>query len=957
MKKQVKTSKRNAEQKELILNKIISKKYNEFDNFLKGIDFKTFSFDITLQEYQQAAIKNGLISLKLYTNNAEDLYFEYMQYTKENPTLSIMQNQINRSSFWMATGSGKTIVMIKLISILSDLILKNKIPKKSIMLLAPNDKILAQFKSQIQSFNNFNEKTITVRELKDFEKRDFEGNIFNDTILYISRSDLLETEENVGKDSKAKRLNYKNFLQKEGWYILLDEAHKGDSKDSVRKSYFNTLARGLGENNIELSQNDFSKGYIFNFSATFDDDIDLTTCAFNYNLERFNSDGYGKNIAVLDSDSPEKIERIIESFILFTAIKLSKEKLFKEYDSVNSVNKDKKEKLIYHNPLIITVSDKVNTEDAGVKIYFEAILKILKEDLNIKNIVSNLIDKLKSTELYFGNSKLGQEFFKIMENINSEAVRKSVFYSNEISKVEACKIRGNDKELAFKSKNATKPFLLLNIGSIREWEKEYIVKLGVESGEDLSQSYFDSINEMSSPINIMMGSKVFNEGWDSNRVNIISFINIGSRNAKKYVLQTIGRGVRIEPFSNFRQRFYKSEIEYNKKEYLKEFCGCLETLFIMATDSEAIREILKGIESFKTINSIKGFKINRDFEPLLVPQYKDSENLNKIYKMSDIDFENINEYIESFDEDVLLLSEGIEREDLGFSSVQKIRNKQDIEIVGNTKNLQPQNAIKTIDNFFHSYDKDLKEFKNLTDEISHFEKFSSNLDLIIINEINKKIKELVNSGEIKSEEELKSDLKLNKITLEEYTEAIKSNAKNIKKQEVYGYELNAELSKHYYNPLIIDEKNKGNIVYAIRHKSEKEFLKDLQSYLSKTNNELKNYKWHFCRLVENVDNIFIPYFDEKSQEIRNFYPDFIFWIKKNEEFIILFIDPKGVEIGVINAENKLQGFKNIFENKNLEYQGHKVKARLIYYNKETNIDKSIGKYVKSKCEDIFNSLN
>ena len=959
MKKQPKTSKQNYEQKELVLYKIISKKYSEFENFLKGIDFKTFSFDITLQEYQQAAIKNALISLKLYTNNAEDLYFEYMQYKKENPSFSIMQNQINRSSFWMATGSGKTIVMIKLISILSELILKNRIPEKPIMLLAPNDKILTQFKSQIQSFNNFNEKTITVRELKDFEKRDFEGNIFNDTILYIARSDLLETEENVGKDAKAKRINYKNFLQKEGWYILLDEAHKGDSKDSVRKSYFNTLARGFGENNIELSKNDFSKGYIFNFSATFDDDIDLTTCAFNYNLERFNSDGYGKNIAVLDSDSPEKIERIIESFILFTAIKLSKEKLFKEYDSLNlnKENKDKKENLIYHNPLIITVSDKVNTEDAGVKIYFEAILKILKEDLNIKNIVSNIINKLKSAELYFGSSKLGKEFYKIIENINSEEVRKTVFYSNEISKVEACKIRGNDKELAFKSKNATKPFLLLNIGNIREWEKEYIAKLGVESGEDLSQSYFDSINEILSPINIMMGSKVFNEGWDSNRVNIISFINIGSRNAKKYVLQTIGRGVRIEPFSNFRRRFYKREIEYNKKEHLKEFCDVLETLFIMATDSEAIKEILKGIESFKTINSIKGFKINKDFEPLLVPQYKDGENLNKIYKMSEIDFENINEYIESFDEDVLLLNEEIEREDLGFSAVQKIKNKQDIEIVGNIENLQPENAIKTIDNFFYSHGKDLKEFKNLTNEISHFEKFSSDLDLTIIDEINKKIKEIINSGEIKSEEELKSDLKLNKITLEEYTEAIKSNAKNIKKQEVYGYELNAELSKHYYNPLIIDKKDKGNIVYAIRHKSEKEFLKDLQSYLSEANNELKNYKWHFCRLVENVDNIFIPYFDEKSQEIRNFYPDFIFWINKNEEFIILFVDPKGLEIGFSNAENKLQGFKNIFENKNLEYQGKKVKVRLIYYNEAGTKNKSLEKYTKSKCKDIFNSIN
>lgn len=130
----------------------------------------------------------------------------------------------------------------------------------------------------------------------------------------------------------------------------------------------------------------------------------------------------------------------------------------------------------------------------------------------------------------------------------------------------------------------------------------------------------------------------------------------------------------------------------------------------------------------------------------------------------------------------------------------------------------------------------------------------------------------------------------------------------------------------------------------------------MQTYLLKTNNELKNYKWHFCRLVENVDNIFIPYFDEKSQEIRNFYPDFIFWIKKDEDFIILFIDPKGLEIGINNAQNKLQGFKNIFENKNLEYQGQKVKVKFIYYNKETNINKSIKEYTKSSCENIFNSV-
>lgn len=457
-----------------------------------------------------------------------------------------------------------------------------------------------------------------------------------------------------------------------------------------------------------------------------------------------------------------------------------------------------------------------------------------------------------------------------------------------------------------------------------------------------------------------MGSKVFNEGWDSNRVNIISFINIGSKNAKKYVLQTIGRGVRIEPFSNFRQRFQSCKIEHNQKEYLKQFCEGLETLFIMATDSYAIKEILKGIESFKTMGSINGFKINKTSYPLLVPEYKDSENLNKKYKISEVDFKNLNEYIKSFDEDVLLLSKGIESKDLGFNTLKKILNKEDIEIIGNKENLLPQNAIRIIDNFFHSYDKKLKEFKILDDEICHFEKFSSTLDDMVIKEINKKIKELVDSINIKgkSEEELDKEFEQGKISLQEYKSSIKKSAiqSNVRKQEILGYELNAKLSKHYYNPLIIDKNNNGNIVYAIRHKSEIEFLEDLQSYISKTDNELENCNWCFCRLVENVDSIFIPYFDEKVQEIRNFYPDFIFWIKKNDEYIILFVDPKGLEIAPQNAENKLQGFKYIFEGKNLEYKGQKVKTKLIYYNKGINISKSIKEYTKSSCENIFNYI-
>lgn len=968
--------------KKLVLNEIIKENYKDFSEFLRELDFGTFSYSITLQDYQQAALKNALIALKLYMGDTDDnhkdlrnierfadnalsLLDAYHTYQKQNLMPQIKRSEINRASFWMATGSGKTIVMIKLIALLGSLSQKGVIPKKPIMLLAPNDKILEQFRAQIESYNAFNAKQITPIELKDFERAQSSGSLFGEVVVYIARSDLLDTAENVGKDAKAKRLNYRNFLTQSGWYILLDEAHKGDSKDSVRKSYFNALASGMRPNGEILRNNDFARGFIFNFSATFEDELDLSTCAFNYNLERFNNDGYGKNIAVLDSDlrsfrdkGDEKTQRekIIESFVLFCAIKLSKERLFGKFNEYEALQTSP---LLYHNPLIIAVSDKVNTKEAGVKLYFEAILQILANDIDISTIAQNLATKLQNnTNMYFTQNELGEAFLDIVRGVDSKAVRESVFYAGGISSVEACKIKGNDKELAFKSKNANKPFMLLNIGSTKEWEKHYLQSLGVESGEDLGTSYFDSINDSTSPINIMMGSKVFNEGWDSNRVNLICFINIGSKNAKKYVLQTIGRGVRIEPFASVRQRLEKAHIDINIKENLAPLCVGMETLFIMASDYSAIEGILEGIEAFKTSGSIKGFKVRRDFSPLLVPTYKEGQKCNEIYAISKVDLENLQEYVKSYDEDILLLCGGASSVDMGLHTIAKIRANEGFEVRGNKEVLRSNNAFVMIDRFFHAKRKEFSKFVNLDGEICHFERFTSTLDEMVINEINKKIKELVsNSTSTKSEAQLMQEVKQGKISIEQYTKAIKSNASKSTQCEVYGYKLDSSLSKHYYNPLIIDEKGasseKGSIVYAIRHSSEVEFLRDLQGYILREDNALKDCEWCFCRLVENVDEIYIPYFDENAQEMRKFYPDFIFWIKRGSEFDIVFIDPKGVSLAPQNAENKAQGFREIFENVALTYQEQNVRVKLVYYNKNGTTNANLKEYVCNDMQGIF----
>ena len=58
---------------------------------------------------------------------------------------------------------------------------------------------------------------------------------------------------------------------------------------------------------------------------------------------------------------------------------------------------------------------------------------------------------------------------------------------------------------------------------------------------------------------MLLGSRSFYEGWDSNRPNVINMINIGKQDAKKFVLQGIGRGIRIEPLQGERKRLFQNQ--------------------------------------------------------------------------------------------------------------------------------------------------------------------------------------------------------------------------------------------------------------------------------------------------------------------------------------------------------------------------------------------------------------
>ena len=171
------------------------------------------------------------------------------------------------------TGSGKSLVLIKTIELIDYLQNQGLIPKKEIMLLLPREDLIKQFKNEINEYNRFNAKPITLINLKDYEEDKRNPILLNEIKVYFYRSDLLRNE------SKENILDYRNYLNDGNWYIFLDEAHRGKKEDSLFQDYVSVLTKN---------------GFLFNFSATFVDEIDYITTCYNFNLGKFIESGYGK---------------------------------------------------------------------------------------------------------------------------------------------------------------------------------------------------------------------------------------------------------------------------------------------------------------------------------------------------------------------------------------------------------------------------------------------------------------------------------------------------------------------------------------------------------------------------------------------------------------------------------------------------------------------------------------
>ncbi|MEO0074453.1 MAG: restriction endonuclease subunit R, partial [candidate division WOR-3 bacterium] len=747
-----------------------------------------------------------------------------------------------------------------------------------------------------------------------------------------------------------------NYDDNGRWFVMLDEAHKGDKEESKRQHIYAILARN---------------GFLFNFSATFTDPRDIITTVSNFNLPEFIKAGYGKHICILeqtfrafrddeDYSGDEKQRIVLKSLLLLAYVA-------KFAQSVQAVRAD-----MYHRPLLLTLVNSVNVEDADLKLFFRELARIGRG--NVENTVwqrawAELRQELTARPrvLFEDESIVFNE--NIFSSLRPKDILQLVFNAQAGGEIEVLQHQANRKELAFKLRTSDRPFALVKIGDVSAWIKEELAGYEVSQRFE-DESYFEQLNRPNSSINILMGSRSFYEGWDSNRPNVINYINIGTgTDARKFILQSVGRGVRIEPVQGQRQRLQflhrNGIVDDRTSEAVRDKAPALETLLILGTNRQALQTVISEIKKEGGVG--ERHQLSLFLNPaakrqlLLVPTYRRASaplaEQRRIAKY-DIDREELKllkQYAGTTDSRVLLARHSVELRIVRLLQ-KSLANPDDFYSLEGQRVRNLDVLTRRVFSHLVIVPEELDRLKPMSDEIRHYQ--SIVVELKDITELTEKVERVRDYRDPAAEErELDTLLDQKKITRDEYKERLKAAARRQPRAEFIhnGRKLNIEfIANHYYVPVLLTEDEEVEYVkHVIRHESEVRFVRTLQQHLD----EFNHFDWWmFTKVDESLDSISIPSYDVTPHK---FFPDFVFWLQKGNRYIIAFVDPKGTEH--TQFMRKIDGYRMLFEEngkpKVIKHNGLDVYVVIFIYPRDrTSVPADYKKYAVDSITGLIREL-
>ena len=500
------------------------------------------------------------------------------------PALTI--DKLNKLAFWMATGSGKTLIFHLHLKQFIYYTTKygTKGDFKRILLLTPNDTLSAQ---------HIKELTASGIRAVPFQEHGG-GDLHTVQVLEITKL----KEEQGDKSIAISSLEDKNIL-------FVDEGHKGLG----------------GKVWLDHRQQLCANGFTFEYSATFKQSINAVAAAktaltqdyatsilFDYSYRHFYNDLYGKDFkAVSLGNTPENTQQYASDLYL-TASLLSFYQQVWLYNRHHVALKHFK----IERPLWIFVGGSVNVVGADVQNLIRFFKRFVSESGKaqaIENIKTLLTDGLRSSENHdilqgslqdFANHYAMGELFDRAEELYAEIMR-DFFLAPAGGNLYLDNIKGKEAkgEIGLRLGTSDQYFGLINVGD----ETALLSTLKKDFGDQVQDAEFsDSLfkklsNDPCCPTSLLIGSRKFTEGWSSWRVSSLGLMGIG-QNEGSLIIQLFGRGVRLKGLNTSLRRSAAHEdsaefkrLNLEEKSALKQ----LETLNIFALRADYLLTFLSNV--------------------------------------------------------------------------------------------------------------------------------------------------------------------------------------------------------------------------------------------------------------------------------------------------------------------------------------------------------------------------
>lgn len=548
-----------------------------YDEAIKGYEDKLKAnrneSDFSIKYFQYFAILFSEYYFdKLATNPAQlltDLNAFATHYcTTENvKPISFSENDLRKLAYWMATGSGKTILM----HINYWQMMKYFPDWENIILITPNAGLSRQ---------HFEEYRLSGIPCKQYNGSEESLKTRGGEVLIIEVTKLTGEKKGDGVSVDVSYFSDNNNL------VFIDEGHKGQSsEEKTWKNLRETLAK---------------EGFIFEYSATFGQVIRKNTnllleeyskaIIFDYSYRYFYQDGYGKDFFSYSTNLPEYNE--MQTNLVLTAGLLA----FYEQLEIFEKFKDELRQYKIEKPLWIFVGSKVvgkNQTKDGVQQVSDVvnIIAFLNRVMTNTDWLNSQVQLILSGKSGLNNTKGNDIFhdrFQYLKSnkVTAESILRKVF--NGTGSLELFEIKNAEGEIALQAHNSEQYFGIINIGDVdglKKKIKQTLPDIEVKP-ENILRSQFERINEINSPINMLIGSKKFIEGWNSWRVSNMGLLNMGSSEGPQ-IIQLFGRGVRL-----------KGKNKSLKREDTQRYeVKTLQTLSIFGVNANYIKAFLDNIEN------------------------------------------------------------------------------------------------------------------------------------------------------------------------------------------------------------------------------------------------------------------------------------------------------------------------------------------------------------------------